>query len=327
MIVESSFKPAWWLKSSHLQTVWPSFSSKMRKLNLKLKLKRERIELPDGDFIELDWVGKETGPIVIVLHGLDGSSSSHYVQGLFNKILENGWRGVCLNFRGCSGIPNRLPKTYHAGYTDDLNYIVQLIRNREKKIPISIIGYSLGGSILLNWLAKEGVNAEIDKAIAISVPLDLNKVEKKVNQGFSRLYQWWFLYGLKNKILDKKNSSYRMSSIDVAKVLNSSSCREWDELVTVPLFGFHNVDEYYKKTSSRYYLKKIMKPTFIIQSKDDPLISNDAIPNEEEIPCSVTLEISHNGGHVGFISGSSPFKPVYWLEERIIEIIKPLYAK
>ena len=112
----------------------------------------------------------------------------------------------------------------------------------------------------------------------------------------------------------------------MTKVLKSNTCREWDELVTVPLFGFQDVDEYYKKTSPRYQLAKIQKPTIVLQSEDDPLISPDTIPNEDEIPGSVTIEISHKGGHVGFISGSSPLKPIYWLEERIIEILEPLFA-
>lgn len=327
MIIKSSFKPAWWLQNSHLQTVWPSLSMKLRKIQLNLK--REHIELPDGDFLEIDWVGKETGPIVFVLHGLDGSSNSPYIQGILNKIQNYGWRGVCMNFRGCSGKPNRYPKTYHAAYTDDLSYLINHISSREKNTPIAIVGYSLGGSILLNWLAKEGKNAQIEKAIAVSVPLDLHKVEEKVSKGFSRIYQWWFLNGLKNKLMEKFKAAIidkNQLSIELSKILKLNTCRDWDENVTVPIFGFQSVDDYYKKTSPKFNLAKIQKPTIVLQSEDDPLISSEAIPREEEISSSVILEISGKGGHVGFISGTTPFKPIYWLEERIIELLKPVFT-
>src|SRR5580704_6495536 len=164
----NEFKPAWWLPNSHLQTLWPAiFRSNIK----KVALERERLELPDGDFIDLDWLDRQkTGPLILILHGFEGSIESHYAKGMLCSINQQGWRGVFMHFRGCSGEPNRLPRGYHSGETNDLHYVIQILQQREPDIDLAAIGYSLGGNVLLKWLGETGLENPLKAAIAISVP-------------------------------------------------------------------------------------------------------------------------------------------------------------
>lgn len=314
----NQFKPAWWLPNGHLQTIWP-FLFKRKIKNLPIE--RERLELPDGDFIDLDWIGKEaTGPIILILHGLEGSIDSHYAKSMLLSMAKNHWRGVFMHFRGCSGEPNRLPKCYHSGKTDDVDYVVQTLIKREPNTPIFAIGFSLGGNVLLKWLGETGKNNPIKAAIAISVPFELHKASERVQLGLSRFYQWYFVKHISKRLSIKfKKIS---PTIDISKLNKISTMYELDELITAPMHGFSGVDEYYSVSSSRQYLRSICVPTLILHSKDDPLISEDAIPKIEEISSKIELEITDRGGHVGFVCGNYPWKPEYWLERRIIEFYK-----
>src|SRR3990167_580396 len=177
----NQFKPAWWLPNSHLQTLWPAICRKRKKLSLQ----RERFELPDGDFIDLDWLKKDqSGPLVLILHGFEGSVESHYAAGILQTLNRKGWRGVFMHFRGCSGEHNRLPRGYHSGDTHDVRYVIQTIRKREPKTPIAAVGYSLGGNVLLKWLGETGEQNPLKAAIAISVPFELHKAAARIQQGF-----------------------------------------------------------------------------------------------------------------------------------------------
>src|SRR3569833_3125090 len=171
MIIPSRFQPAWWLRGGHAQTIWPT----LLRPRVRLPVRRERVLLADGDFIDVDWAG-EMGPIVIVLHGLAGSIDSHYARAL-------------LRFRGCSGEPNRLPRSYHAGDTGDLNALVELLRAREPATPLAALGYSLGGNVLLKWLGEQGAAAPLSAAAAVSVPFDHTAATTHLAQGFSRVYE------------------------------------------------------------------------------------------------------------------------------------------
>ena len=197
----TQFKPAWWLPNSHLQTIWPSVC----RPNIKsLSLTRERLELPDGDFLDLDWSGKDLpGPIVLILHGFEGSIESHYSKGMLQSINQRGWRGVFMNFRGCSGEPNRLPRGYHSGETDDVDFVVKTLLEREPKTDLAAIGYSLGGNMLLKWLGETGDENPLKAAIAISVPFDLHKAYQRIQKGFSRFYQWYLLRAIRERLLHK----------------------------------------------------------------------------------------------------------------------------
>ncbi|VVC75664.1 hypothetical protein AQUSIP_09540 [Aquicella siphonis] len=314
----SQFKPAWWLPNSHMQTIWPAIC----RADIKnLSLERERLELPDGDFIDLDWCGRnQSGPIVLVLHGFEGSIESHYAKGMLLAVKQQGWRGLFMHFRGCSGEPNRLARGYHSGETGDVDFVVRSILDRERHAQIAAIGYSLGGNVLLKWLGETGNENPLKAASAISVPFELHKAADRITQGFSRFYEWYLVKCAKNRLLQKfKKIS---SPIDLAALSEIDGIRDLDGKYTVPVHGFASVDQYYSSSSSRQYLQSIKIPTLLVHSKDDPFMTEDVIPNESELSPHIMLEVTDAGGHVGFVSGSVPWRPQYWLEERVPEFLK-----
>lgn len=307
------FKPAWWLRSSHLQTIWPVFCRAKIK---NIQLERERLELPDGDFIDLDWINKNKNtPLVIILHGLEGSIESHYSKGMLIKIAERGWRGLFMHFRGCSGEPNRFPQDYHSGQTSDINYVIECLLAKEPNINLAAVGYSLGGNVLLKWLGETGKYNPLKAAIAISVPFELHKASTRLRSGFSKLYEWYFIKCLRYRLA--KKFKMQIAPIDPEILYQISTLYEFDEKITAPLHGFSSADDYYHQASSRQYLRKISVPTLILHAKDDPLMSQDTIPKHEELSAQVILELSEAGGHVGFVGGKYPWNPEYWLEERV----------
>jgi uncharacterized protein len=314
----NQFKPAWWLRSSHLQTIWPALCRSEVK---KLPLERERIELPDGDFVDLDWIDNKhkDAPVILILHGLEGSIESHYAKTMLLTIAQHGWRGVFMNFRGCSGEPNRFPNDYHSGETGDVSYVVQYLLDREPNTNIAAIGYSLGGNVLLKWLGETGQQNPLKAAIAISVPFELNKAADFICQGFSRFYQWYFIKCLRDRLSVK----YKVcpTSVDPNLIYKVKNMYDFDDQITAPLNGFASVNEYYTTSSSRRYLHGIGIPTLILHSKDDPFMPQDVIPESHELSPSIKLEVTDYGGHVGFVGGKYPWRPQYWLEERIPEFL------
>ena len=311
---DQSFKPAWWLRNSHLQTLWPAVIRK-RTLMPELELERERLELPDGDFIDLDWINKDaSGPVIIMLHGFEGSVNSHYVKGMLNTVHAHGWRGVFMNFRGCSGEHNRLPRGYHSGDTTDLSYVANVLQHREPATEFAAIGYSMGGNILLKWLGETGKSNSLKAAIAISVPFELHKAANRIEIGFSRLYQWYFLRCLCGRL--QRKFAQVASPVDTSFLQTVSSIRDFDNSFTAPLYGFRDADDYYTSASCRQYLRFIQVPTLLVHAKDDPFMTADVIPSPEELSSHVKLEVTETGGHVGFVTGRFPWRPVYWLEER-----------
>lgn len=312
----TEFKPAWWLPSSHLQTIWPVIC----RSDINLPLERERMELPDGDFLDLDWCDKnKSSPIVLILHGFEGSIESHYSKGMLQAINHHGWRGVFMHFRGCSGEPNRLPRGYHSGETKDVDFVVRTIAKREPNVSIAAIGYSLGGNVLLKWLGETGSNNPLKAATAISVPFDLHKALFRIEHGFSRLYQWYLVKGARDRLLHKFEKVE--APFDISILDDVQGIQDLDRKYTVPIHGFSSVDEYYTVASSRQYLHSIRVPTLLVQSKDDPFMTEDVIPHSDELSAQITLEVTAAGGHVGFVSGNVPWRAHYWLEERIPEFL------
>ena len=310
---DDQFKPAWWLPNSHLQTLWPPI---FRRSIRNLTLERERLELPDGDFIDLDWIDREKdAPLVLVLHGLEGSIDSHYAKGMLKTVSEEGWRGVFMHFRGCSGEPNRLPRSYHSGETGDINFVIRLLLEREPNMNLAAVGFSLGGNVLLKWLGETENSNLLKAAIAISVPFELHKAASKIQHGFSKFYQWYFIRCLRDRLVVKFQA--RPTSIDPSVMYQVNTMYDFDDKITAPLHGFSGVDEYYSIASSRQYLRSIQVPTLILHAKDDPFMSEDVIPENDELSPYVQLEISETGGHVGFVTGRYPWRPEYWLEKRV----------
>lgn len=311
MIVNSTFKPAWWLPGGHLQTLWPNLLRKRP----RPALARERIELPDRDFIDLDWTTGTSGPLVLVLHGLQGCSASPYAAGILKALHDHGMRAALMHFRGCSGEPNRLDRSYHSGETSDLDTVVRLLRSRHPHAPLAAVGYSLGGNVLLKWLGEQGAKAPLAAAVAVSVPFDLHRAAWRLERGLSRLYQRVLLRSLRRSLVRKFR--HRPAPFALDQALRARSLREFDTKVTAPLHGFANADDYYTRSSCAQYLRGIRVPTLILHALDDVFMTADAVPSPAALSDSVTLELSASGGHVGFVAGPWPWRPHYWLEERI----------
>jgi predicted alpha/beta-fold hydrolase len=311
MIAASAFRPAWWLPGPHLQTLYPSLLRRRRHPDLK----RERLELPDGDFIDLDWTQNDGRALVLVLHGLEGSLESHYTGAILAALVDAGHRAVLMYFRGCSGEPNRRARSYHSGDTADLRTVLAHLAVRPAPQPLAIIGYSLGGNVLLKALGEGTGMDAVRTAVAVSVPFDLDRAAWRLGQGFSRIYQRY--------LLDRLRRSYRAKlfvhamPVSPERLEALDTFRLFDDEVTAPLHGFRDVDDYYGRSSSRQYLRAITTPTLILHAADDPFIPEDAIPADGELGSGVTLELSRRGGHVGFVAGGLPFRARYWLETRI----------
>ncbi|EKD72410.1 MAG: hypothetical protein ACD_45C00682G0002, partial [uncultured bacterium] len=230
-----------------------------------------------------------------------------------------GWRGVLMHFRGCSGEANRYARSYHSGDTDDVAAVIAALQAREPTSLYAAVGFSLGGNVLLKWLGESGKQNPLKAAVAISVPFELHKSAERIQQGFSRVYQRYFLQKLRQKVHEKfkaRSAPFELRSLDQVQTI-----REFDDIVTAPLHGFANVDEYYTKSSCRQFLDKIHVPTLLVQAKDDPFMMEDALPKEYELSPYVTFDLTEKGGHVGFVTGSFPWRADYWLEHRVPEFL------
>lgn len=319
--IEPAFRPAWWLPGPHAQTLWPYLFRRLPRGTYT----KERLELPDGDFVDLSWTGGGDGAIVVVFHGLEGCIDSPYAAGIMAAITKSGWRGVFMHFRGCSGIPNRLARSYHSGDTGDIGFLIQTLRQRFPHAPVAAVGYSLGGNALLKYLGEKGNNTELDAAVAVSVPFLLANGARKLETGFSRIYQWHLIKRLHRKIVNKFKHVAPTVSIDDVSDMNTFY--KFDNHITAPLHGFRDVEDYYEQSSSRQFLKHIRRPTLILHAADDPFMTPEAIPDESELSKEIKLEVSTGGGHVGFISGNYPWQPVYWLEKRIPDFFRSVISK
>ncbi len=324
--IKTAFKPAWWLNNAHLQTLYPAL---MRKTQAPPGLQRERLITPDNDFIDIDWCGESNRPLVILLHGLTGSSQSGYIKGLQLALLAEGFRCVTLNFRGCSGEYNHSARCYHSGETEDIHFLYQTLRLREPDTPLAAVGFSLGGNVLLKWLGEQGTQLSLFAAVAVSVPLVLSACATKLDNGFSKIYRENLLRELKQYVQEKQRHLEKIGKDKEASKIEQlgdlshiKSFWQYDDLVVARLHGFNNVQDYYQRSSSRQFLKFIAVTTLLIQALDDPFMTEAALPELAELSSSVHLEITQAGGHVGFIAGENPFKPDYWLDRRIPEFLQ-----
>jgi predicted alpha/beta-fold hydrolase len=330
-LVKTTFKPAWWLRNTHLQTLYAAL---LRNTPAIASLRRERLTTPDHDFIDIDWFGEGHQPLIILLHGLSGSAQSTYIVGLQHVLLQQGFRSVALNFRGCSGESNRTARCYHSGETQDIHFLYQTLRTREPDTSIGVVGFSLGGNVLLKWLGEQGDKISLFGAVAVSVPLLLNRCASKLDNGFSKLYRANLLRELKGYIcikqhhLDQIGQAVEANKIkQLGDLSGIKSFWQYDDCVVAPLHGFKDVHDYYQRSSSRQFLKSITLPTLIIQAVDDPFMTKDVLPGMNELSTSVYLEITQGGGHVGFVAGNNPFKPFYWLDQRIPAFLKQILEK
>ncbi len=309
------FRPPWWCRSGHLQTVWGPLVRRGR-----LPLRRERVETADGDVVDLDWLDAAGGaPLLLVLHGLEGSARSAYVTGLLAEGRARGWRGVALNFRSCSGEANRLPRFYHSGDTADLDAVVRRLVEREPDLRLGAVGVSLGGNVLVKWLGEQGdrAPAALRGAVGISVPFDLGACARVLDRGLRRaVYAANFLRSMRRKALEKARRYPGL--LDVPAVRRARTFAEYDRLVTAPLHGFADEVDYWVRASSGPYLGRVRRPTLLIGARDDPLVPAAALPDPATLPACVRLEVSPRGGHAGFFDGR---RGASWAERRAVAFL------
>jgi predicted alpha/beta-fold hydrolase len=309
---ESGFSAPRWLRNRHLQTILPNSPLRPR---CRLLLRNEVLELPDGDFLRLEWLDGD-GPLVVMLHGLEGSSRSRYARGIMAALGRAGYQIVLMSFRGCGGVPNRLPRSYHAGDTADLSSLLAHVSRSRPGVPVAALGYSLGGNALLKYLGEAAADTCVRTAVAVSVPFDLQDSCAAMSLGVARLYQGLLLGHLKDST--RRKFATRPPPFDLRPGLGASDFEGFDDRITAPLHGFADAPDYYRKSSCRAYLKHIHVPTLLVHAADDPFMTRASIPAAAELAPSVTLELSEHGGHVGFVAGDAPWNLRCWLEDRIV---------
>jgi predicted alpha/beta-fold hydrolase len=316
-MADDRFKASWWLPGAHGQTLWPVLTRRV-----PLQVRSERLELPDGDFLRLDWVG-DHGPIVIVLPGLQGDLESAYVRGVLRECKSRGWRGVLLNYRG-HGEPNRLMRSYHCGMTCDLDFLVHYLAEREPNTPIGVVGFSVGANICLKWLGEcgeQGQTLPVAAAVSVSAPFHLGIVAKKIEHGFSRIYQWYLLRSLRRDVVRKMEAMGDDFGISRHELRRMNTFFRFDDRISGPWHGFDGAEDYYAKTRSNVLLNHVAVPTLVVNAHNDPLVPLHLIPRQCDLSNQVTLEVTQGGGHLGFVSGRWPWKPKFWLDTRVPEFL------
>ncbi len=314
-IIPSTYRPPLHLRNAHLQTIYPSLFRKVKGVHYD----RERITTPDQDFLDLDWSRKGSDRLGIILHGLEGSADSGYARGMAKALNQRGWDAMALNFRSCSGEPNLQPRFYHSGETGDAAFVIDYILGKYAYKRLAIVGYSLGGNVLLKYLGERGekLPKELKNAVAVSVPTDLHGSCEVLAKGFNRLYTRHFLEMLMEKA-HKKPQLFSEEQLN----LQPRSFPDFDNAFTAPLHAFEGAMDYYTKSSSRQYVPEIRRPVLILNALDDPFLSESCFPKAEAAAHSqVYLEMPTRGGHVGFMSGK---KAEYWSEKRVMEFLNEI---
>ena len=307
------FQAPTWARGPHHQTILARFL----RPDPPIRSVRERIETPDGDFVDVDWstLDVSDSPIVIVLHGLEGSSHSKYVRNVCRELNTLGVRTLAMNFRGCSGEPNRSLAYYHSGDTRDLALIAGILRERHPRANIGAMGFSLGGNVLLKAMGEriDGGQGLFDAAAVMSVPYDLAASSALLQQThMGRIYSQYFMRSLRRKVEWKRNQLAQI--LNMADIAQVRSIEALDEVVTAPLNGFKSAGDYYAQCSSTTFLAEVRVPTLMLHSEDDPFLPSDAIPHREvgRNP-ALRLLLTPSGGHVGFVGGT-PWAPEFWGE-------------
>ena len=325
-LVASDFKPPWWARNRHVQTLWPRLVQRRTPFTFS----RQRLNLPDGDFVDLAWgvgVHKPKG-IVVFFHGLEGSVKSHYANDMMAECEKQGWLPVLMHFRGCSGVTNLKPRAYHSGETRDAWYFLEWLEKAHPGLPKVAVGYSLGANMLLKLLGENPTQTILNAAVAVSPPLKLNECAKSINKGFSRLYQWHLMKSMMATLKEKTSQLDYGGSLKIAEhdFDDLKTFRDFDEHVTAPLHGFSGADDYYQRCSGMQFLKHICTPTLVLHAKDDPFMNEKVIPEATQLSTFVRFELSKHGGHVGFVQGA-PWRPEIWMQQRIVTFLEAHLAQ
>ena len=316
--VSAPYSAPFWLPGGHLQTIYAATLANAPSVNYR----RERWELPDGDFVDTDWA-EPAGelppdtPIVVLFHGLEGNSHSSYSRSLMATTMQHGWRGVVIHFRGCSGEPNLLPRVYYAGDTAEIQLMLSRVRKHATQAPIYAAGVSLGANALLKWLGETGDAAKkiISKAAAVSAPMDLAASAAALDTGLNRLlYTPNFVGTMRPKALAFAQRFPGL--INIEKVKATRTIHDMDNAVTAVLYGAKDAEDYYAKNASKPWLKGIRLTTLILNAKNDPFVPAETLPSQSEVSEFITLEYPDTGGHVGFAGHDN------WLPKRLIDFFE-----
>ena len=319
----NDFAPAWFLPGPHFQTIWGRIARPRR----LVELRRESLTTPDGDELLLDHLDDSTTRRLhfILLHGLEGSSYSVYMQGVLSVLARYGYSATAINFRSCARDPrnvlrmiaNRRPRFYHSGETGDLDFVVRTLADRMPDVRLVAFGASLGGNVLLKWLCENPGQSFIRAAATLSVPYDLGAgADHLQNSRAGRFYVSRFLTTLKPKVGRPDIAAL----IDGERAQRSRTFREFDDAATAPLHGFRDAEDYYRRSSSIGFLERITTPTLALNAEDDPFLPPDVLPLAKEVASSaVDFRTTPEGGHVGFIGGSAPWNCEYWAEELVVQ--------
>jgi predicted alpha/beta-fold hydrolase len=311
------YRAPWWLPGGHLQTIYPSLRPPPR-----VSLRRERWQAPDGDFVDVDFGGDGCAERLLVLfHGLEGCSNSHYARALAGYGESHGWRVALPHFRGCSGEPNQLPRAYHSGDSQEIDWVLRRFSGLYPNLFVA--GVSLGGNALLKWLGESGDAALgiVRRAAAVSAPLDLGAAGRALDLGLNRMiYTRHFLATLKPKALAKETAFPGIYA--AAQVRAARTFYEFDNLVTAPLHGYRDTDDYWTRASSGPWLERIRVPTLVINARNDPFLPEHALEAAaRKAAQSVVLEFPRSGGHAGFLSGPFPGRHT-WLPQRLFAFLE-----
>ena len=310
-----------WLVGGNAQTIWPALFSK-RFTGEAPTYRRERWTTPDADFIDVDWQGEDrNAPLLVLFHGLEGSSGSHYAQAFAHWARHNGWRFVVPHFRGCSGELNRAPRAYHSGDFEEIGWVLQRIRSMHAG-TICAVGVSLGGNALLRWAEEAGDTAAQTASVvcAVSSPIDLAAGGRAIGEGFNRqVYTRLFLRSMKPKALRKL--AQHPGLFNREKLLAARDLYAFDDVFTAPLHGFKGTDDYWSRGSAKPHLHAIRIPALVLNARNDPFVPASCLPAAHEVGRHVTLWQPPHGGHVGFPGGSWPGH-VHTLPEAVMGWIK-----
>ena len=318
-IIQSRFQPKRWLfRNSQISTIYASL---IRRWIPKVKFQRERLELADGDFLDLDWSKKGSKKLVIVLAGLEGKSKSMYARSSIKHFNDQGWDALGLNYRGCSGEPNRLLRGYHMGASEDVKVVVEHALKKYGYQEIVLIGFSLGGNLALKYAGEEGtlLPKQLKSIVAFSAPMDLQASEERMNRWYNWHYVKWFMLTLNWKA-NRKKRQYPKQLASYRGFFMSDNFIYFDTHFTAPANGFTSVDAYWEKSSCRPHLANIHIPTLIIAAKNDTFLSENCYPMEAvSTNPNLYLEMPETGGHCAFIRYFN--EKVWWMEERAFEFV------